>query len=179
MYSPRKPVRAVDIRLLFFATVILLTSHNGAFGATFASPNTRITTAGDKFDGVVQIAAAFEVGKWDFLRSHHVEIAIGPISSSSGNAAFVSIGPVWRTPLLRDRYFADIGIAPTLFSDSRHGERNLGGHFHFTSFVSVGMRLDRSSSLSLRIQHTSNGGIRDTNPGMDMLGLEFSYNFSE
>ena len=81
--------------------------------------------------------------------------------------------------MIAAKNISDIGIAPTLFSDSRHGERNLGGHFHFTSFVSVGMRLDRSSSLSLRIQHTSNGGIRDTNPGMDMLGLEFSYNFSE
>jgi len=179
MVSPRKRVRTVDSRLLFLATAIILMSHTCALGATFGSPNTRITTAGDKFDGVMQIAAVFEVEKWLFFRSHHMEIAIGPISSSSGNAAFVSMGPVWRTPLVRDRYFAAVGVAPTVFSASRHGERNLGGHFHFTSFVSVGMRLDRSSSLSLRIQHTSNGGIRGTNPGMDMLGLELSYNFSE
>lgn len=179
MHQQQKQARTNHIRLMSFVTAIILMSQTCAFGATFASPNTRISTAGDKFDGVVQIAAAFEVDQWRILRSHHMEVAIGPILSKSGNAAFISIGPVWRTPLIRDRFFADVGIAPTLLSASRHGNRNLGGHFHFTSFASFGMRFGRGSALSLRIQHTSNGGIRDTNPGIDMLGLEFSYNFSE
>lgn len=179
MHQQHKSARRCHIHLLSFAAAIVLLSSTCAFSATFTTPNTRISAAGDKFDGVVQIAAAFEVKKWRILRAHHVEVAVGPILSKSGNAAFVSIGPVWRTPLLRDRFFADVGIAPTLFSASRHGARNLGGHFHFTSFVTVGMQFGRSGALSLRVQHTSNGGIRDTNPGMDMLGLEFSYNFSE
>lgn len=179
MHRKQKQAHTSHIRLASLTTAILFVSHTYAVGATFASPNTRINTASDKFDGVVQVAAVFENERWAFLRSHHMEIAIGPVSSSSGNAAFVSIGPVWRTPLVRNRYFADIGIAPTLFSASQLGERNLGGRFHFTSFVSAGMRLGRSGSVSLRIQHTSNGGIRGTNPGMDMLGLEFSYNFLE
>jgi len=179
MYRKQKQARTNHIGLASFTTAIILMSHTCASAAPFASPNTRVSTAGDKFDGVVQVAAAFEVEEWQVLGSHHMEIALGPISASSGNAAFVSIGPVWRTPLVRNRFFADIGIAPTLFSASRYGDRDLGGRFHFTSFVSAGMRFGRSGSLSLRIQHTSNGGIRGTNPGMDMLGLEFSYNFLE
>lgn len=179
MHGQHKQAYASHARALSFAAATILFCQTCAFGATFVSPNTRVSAASDKFDGVVQIAAAFEVEQWRILRSHHMEVTIGPIFSPRGNAAFVSIGPVWRTPLLRNRFFADVGVAPTLFSTSRHGEQDLGGHFHFTSFVSLGLRLGRSSALSLRIQHTSNGGIRDTNPGMDMLGLEFSYNFSE
>ena len=175
----RKCSRAARIRLLRFAAVIVLMSNTVAYGDSVSLPNTRISAAGDKFDGVVQVAAAFKISKGSLFRSHHIELAVGPISSSSGNAAFVSIGPVWRIPLVKDRFFAAVGIAPTLLSNSNYGGRDLGGHFHFTSFVSAGIRLGRGSSVSLRIQHTSNGGLRGTNPGMDMLGLEFSFGFLE
>lgn len=179
MKQQQKRSWAVGIRLSRFATAIILMCSANAYSAVLEGPSTRISTAGDKFDGVVQIAAAFEVSKWKLLGAHHIEIAVGPVSSASGNAAFASIGPVWRSPLVADRFFADVGIAPTLFSASRYGGRDLGGHFHFTSFLSAGMRLGPGGTLSLRIQHTSNGGLRGTNPGMDMIGLGFSFNFLE
>lgn len=170
---------AISIRGLSVVAAIVLLGPAHVYGAGISSPKTRISMAGDKFDGVTQIAAAFEISDWSLLRAHHIEIAVGSISSASGNAAFVSIGPVWRSPLVNDRFFADVGVAPTLISASRYGGRDLGGHFHFTSSVSAGMRFGRFGSLLLRIQHTSNGGLRGANPGMDMLGLEFSFSFSE
>lgn len=167
------------VRSLIFAAAIALFTTVDVHGADLSPPKTRISAAGDKFDGVVQIAATFEVSDWNLLRAHRVEISVGPIFSASGNAAFASIGPVWRTPLVGDRLFVDMGISPTFISASRFGGRDLGGHFHFTSFVSAGIQLGRSGSLAVRIQHTSNGGLRGTNPGMDMVGMEFSYGFSE
>jgi uncharacterized membrane protein YdcZ (DUF606 family) len=32
--------------------------------------------------------------------------------------------------------------------------------------------------VALRLQHISNGGLNDANPGMDMLGLNFAFDFT-
>ena len=165
--------------VLCAATAIALMSTADVYGASISSPKTRISAAGDKFDGVMQFAAGFEISGWSLLRAHHIEFTFGSISASSGNEAFASIGPVWRTPLSDNGLFVDVSIAPTLVSGSRYSGRDLGGHLHFTSSVSVGKRLGRTNFLALRIQHMSNGGLSDTNPGMDMVGLEFSFGFSE
>ena len=177
----RQPKQQQNTRFfrLSLTLAALLASSSAAYGQSITLPTTRISAAGDKFDGVVQVAAVFEISRRTFLRSHHIELAIGPTTSSGGNAVFASVGPVWRTPLIRDRLYVDVGIAPTLFSASSLGGRELGGHFHFTSFASMGVRVGRSSSLALRVQHTSNGGLRETNPGMDMIGLELSLRFSD
>ena len=34
-------------------------------------------------------------------------------------------------------------------------------------------------SVALRVQHTSNGGLSNTNPGLDMIGLSFAFNLSD
>ncbi|MEM9209168.1 MAG: acyloxyacyl hydrolase, partial [Pseudomonadota bacterium] len=78
------------------------------------------------------------------------------------------------------RAFVDLGFSPTLVSRSRFDGRELGGHFHFTSSLSVGAsfgRFDRYA-LSLRAQHTSNGGLNEDNPGLDMVGVNFTVRFA-
>ena len=85
----------------------------------------RALAAGDKFEGVRQFAVVFETRPPRRLRSKHLELAIGQISSESSNRAFVSF------------------------------------------------------AVSLRAQHTSNGGLSDTNPGIDMVGINFAFNFSD
>lgn len=161
---------------LFFAIALL--GNSMAYGAALGSPGIRVTVAGDKFDGVTQLAATFELATRRILNSHHFELAVGSISSSNGTAAFTSVGPVWRTPFLHDRLFVDFGISPTFISGSKFSGRELGGHGHFTSFISMGLQLGRSGAVTVRIQHTSNGGLNETNPGLDMAGLQYKFNFS-
>ena len=34
-----------------------------------------------------------------------------------------------------------------------------------------------NTSIALRIQHTSNGGLNSANPGLDMIGFNFVFTF--
>jgi hypothetical protein len=57
----------------------------------------------------------------------------------------------------------------------------MGGNLHFTSSAALGATFGarESVALSLRIQHTSNGGLSSTNPGMDIIGLNFAFDFNQ
>ncbi len=111
-----------------------------------------------------------------------LDIAAGWLERDGDTASFISIGPSYRMHLNNSdwgRLFADFGAHPTYVSDTNFGGKSLGGKFFFTSYLGVGAYLDRQrrTSLSLRYQHTSNGGLSHANPGVDMLGLTLSYHF--
>ena len=75
----------------------------------------------------------------------------------------------------------DFGVHPTWLTRTEFRERPLGGNFHFTSYLGLGAYLgrQRKTSVLIRYQHTSNAGIDSPNPGLDMMGLTFSYHFGE
>lgn len=174
-----EPASAIFIRICAILLLIMTSASSIALAADLTPDSTRVGIAGDKFAGVTQLAVTFQQSKLTYLRANHYELAVGGMWSSEGNSAFLSFGPVWRVPIARARMFIDFGISPTLVSEPRLAARDLGGHFHFTSFISTGIRLGQTSALSIRLQHVSNGGLNATNPGMDMLGLELSIRFSD
>ena len=59
----------------------------------------------------------------------------------------------------------DLGLTPTF----RYGHER-GGYFDF----GIGYRFDRYD-VSLRLQHLSNAGIKNPNPGINFLQLRFQY----
>lgn len=139
-------------------------------------PKIRVGSASNKFDHTHQVAAVFDQSAPTFFRAHHLEVAIGSISTTQHSEAFISIGPVWRLRSWKKNAFLDFGFSPTYLSQSTFNGRDAGGNIHFTSSLSIGLKLGRnqSGSISLRVQHMSNGGLSSTNPGMDIIGLEFS-----
>lgn len=178
MDTCRINIQTVRRKVLKIALVSSLLSAAVAHGFDLSPSQTRISSAGDKFDGVTQFAVAVDVPASGKLRAHHVEVAFGAITATGDSEMFVSYGPVWRLPVFESDYFVDLGFAPTLVSGTRFGGRDLGGHLHFTSSISVGRKLD-DAHVALRVQHLSNGGLSGTNPGMDMIGLEFSIGFAD
>ncbi|MCI0518592.1 MAG: acyloxyacyl hydrolase [Woeseiaceae bacterium] len=183
MNSPRQ-YRPTIIRsrllhaVLFTVAMTSFALHGlNAYGATALPSGYRVVSAYHKFDGTSQFAALFRLRPPRRLRSEHLELAIGAIASSADTRAFVSLGPVWRWPIGEGSWHAELGFSPTLIGGSAFGDRDLGGVLHFTSSASVGATFGRrqSASLSLRIQHTSNGGLDSTNPGLDMIGLDFAW----
>lgn len=140
----------------------------------------RVSVADDKFSGTVQLAAVFQRRAPLWLRAHHTEIAVGGIQYADDSRPFVSIGPVWRRGREDQSVFVEFGFSPTFIGGSRFADRDMGGNVHFTSSLSIGHIFGRfrQAALALRLQHISNGGFSDTNPGMDMLGLNFSFNFA-
>ena len=142
----------------------------------------RVLGAAGKFEDTYQFAASYRLRAPRPLRAHHLELAVGTIYTSSETRPFLSLGPVWRFAATSDgRTFVDFGFSPTVLSGTRFNGRDIGGNFHFTSSLALGTRFGRTDrySLSLRAQHTSNGGLDSENPGLDMIGLTFAIEFRE
>lgn len=173
-------------RFLFHALTIfvLLQAHGNTFAdtwaASFSPMDYRFSAAQDKFDDVAQYAVAFHVRPPRRLRARSLELAIGSISSSQDDRGFVSFGPVWRFPIARQGMFVELGFSPTLITGSKFNGRDLGGNFHFTSSFALGATFGyrKRVAVSLRAQHTSNGGLHETNPGIDMVGINLSFDLS-
>ena len=104
------------------------------------------------------------------------EAALGTFYRRDQHRIFLSGGPSWRFRPW-GRLHVDIGIHPTFLGGSRFHGADLGGNFHFTSFVSAGLSFAGRHELSARVQHTSNAGLNDDNPGADVAGLEYAYRF--
>ncbi len=105
----------------------------------------------------------------------------GTLRAPDGSTAFVSIGPGIS---LRDvgglrRTSLRLSISPTWIEHPMLGGRDLGGHLHFTSAIDWVFYLDaaRQRSIALRLQHTSNAGAADDNPGLDLAGIELGFRF--
>ena len=139
-----------------------------------------------KFDGLRQHGVAIGYRVRDesdrFWVPTSLELSAGWLECGADTAKFVSFGPTYRFHIGRTefgRWFADVGSLPTYMSNSEFHGKPLGGNFFFTSYLGVGAYLDRNrrTSFLLRYQHTSNAGVDGENPGVDMLGLTFSYHF--
>lgn len=141
------------------------------------APEIRVMAAISKFTGTKQVALAFTVPTSNWLYSNRTEIAVGSIGNSDDTTAFLSVGPLWRWGLLTPDTFFELGFSPTVLADTQFGPKNIGGHLHFSSSVSIGHKLGKHkrSNIALRVQHISNGGLNSTNPGLDSVGLSFSY----
>ena len=173
--------RALHIAVFALAMTAIALHAAEAKAASPFSSELRIVKGRQKFDETWQFAVAYEMRSPRLLRARHLELALGMISTSQETRPFVSLGPVWRLPAANGRMFVDFGISPTLVAGSNFNGRDLGGVFHFTSSVAAGAHFGANDALTvaLRLQHTSNGGLHDTNPGLDMAGIEFTYDFDK
>lgn len=107
----------------------------------------------------------------------HLEAAILEVERADDATTATLFGPVlgWRLPVPGLAF--ELSLRPTWLSDSVIADFDMGGNFHFTSHVGLAWRVTDRFSASARIQHTSNGGIRDVNPGLDLQMLELAYRF--
>ncbi|MDJ0929118.1 MAG: acyloxyacyl hydrolase [Gammaproteobacteria bacterium] len=159
----------------FVLMVAVLFATADCLAADSATPELRLwaSTAFGKFDDSHQFAAAFRLDGGRRFFVHRFEIAAGVLAASDHTRPFLSLGPVWRLPGSATRWFFELGISPTLLAGSVFEGRDLGGNFHFTSTATLGRYLGstRRLQLAVRVQHISNGGLRSTNPGMDLAGV--------
>ncbi len=172
--------RALHVVIFLFAMVSFMLNGLNVQAADLRPTDYRLALADDKFADTWQFAVAYRLRPPRRLRAQDLELAVGTISTSRDNSLFVSLGPVWRLPIHSQSMFVDVGISPTYLSESTFNGRDMGGNFHFTSSATIGAHFGArdAMSVSLRIQHTSNGGISSTNPGMDMVGINFTFDLS-
>ena len=137
-----------------------------------------------KYDNMQQVGMRFrrpleQRSRW---MPRTLDITAGAFLASDKTATYVSFGPSWQQNFMRRNgreWFVDYGLHPTLISRTSFDGTRIGGSFHFTSHIGIGAYLtrDRQTSLALRYQHTSNGGLRSRNPGIDMLAVVFRQHF--
>ena len=181
MVSPLKVRKLLGIGVLLAAGIAYGQDRIPELSATSIDPvSIRFGTSfsEDVAINVVAFAYDFEVPGW--FGADHLELAVGAISRGEQSRALLSLGPVWRweSGHRNSPWFLDLGLAPTALSGGKFDGRDLGGNLHFTSSAEIGRSFGKNSSstISLRLQHLSNGGLNDTNPGLDTIFLGFSYN---
>jgi hypothetical protein len=162
--------------LFSVAMLSIFLGNNDARAANLTSPDIRVAHAVHKFEDTWQFGAIYKLRPPRRLRARYLELAVGLLSSPAQSRPFVSLGPVWQLQTPTQALFLEFGFSTTLLAGSTLAGRDLGGNLHFTSSVAVGVRFGaaREHALALRVQHTSNGGLNSTNPGLDAVALNFS-----
>jgi hypothetical protein len=155
-----------------------LTGTIDNFGVRFASSD-------DGFAGLDQEAmfvgfrlpAEWLVSK-RLVAQPRLTLEAGRIIRGSDSHAFASFGPSLRfsSAMHPTPWFVDIGISPTVIDGATYEGEDFGTSFNFTSHIALGLRFGQASrqEVRLRYQHISNGGINNTNPGVNMVGIDFT-----
>ena len=88
------------------------------------------------------------------------------------------------TPVVRyrvaGRLFVEAGIGlNVILPEFRDGNRSFATTFNFGDHLAIGTRFGAgdANELALRVEHYSNGGIREPNPGQNFLSLRFARHF--
>jgi hypothetical protein len=112
---------------------------------------------------------------WSFFS--HLDMTGGMIADSEKYTSIGSIGPRVGYRKNDGAVIFDIGSRVTLVGDDKLGERALDGPVHFTSHFRIGFGLFDKAELGFRIQHMSNAGLGDHNPGLDLLVVDLAWYF--
>lgn len=140
-------------------------------------PELRIATAyGSESDVDIFTAAWFgKAPRW--TRANRLEFATGIIHDSEATRLFAFVGPVWRLEGGGRAPFVEFSFGPTVLGGATVGGRDLGGNLHFRSALALGKTFGRREAfqLAIRVEHVSNGGLREANPGLDSIGLSFAF----
>lgn len=101
-----------------------------------------------------------DLGKWSIAPGVGARISQNTGSWIGGGViAYRTYGEFWRV---------DAGLMPGYYSDGSEGKM-LGSDLEFRSYLSVGRQVSDSLYIAVGIEHMSNGGIGDYNPGDNRL----------
>lgn len=102
------------------------------------------------------------------------EASLGLLRGEGKTAAMIKVAPQLSHRLFHTPAVIVLSSGPTLLSRGRFGDFDLGGHLHFTSGIGVQCDLPRDWVVGCRLQHLSNASIRKTNPGLNLVTVEFA-----
>jgi hypothetical protein len=118
-------------------------------------------------------------GYWDLNLAQWRGNAHMNISGQKQNMTVVGLTPVFRYERRDKRgWFAEAGIGPSFFSELYNNDDNrLSTSFEFADHLGGGYVLDNKWELSARLQHYSNGGIKQPNSGVNLFLVKAAYRF--
>jgi hypothetical protein len=77
---------------------------------------------------------------------------------------------------LSSKWFVEGSFMPGYYNQGTNGT-DLGGDLQFRSLIGVGYKVSKTGSISLAIDHKSNAGIGDINPGIEAIFLRYRRGF--
>ena len=117
--------------------------------------------------------------QWDsgWTMGTYLEANAG-VLRGGGESAFVgSIGPGIYFIGFKGKIDISMGINPTIISQHKFGDEDLGGPIEFTSHIGLNLNFARHFTIGYRLQHMSNGVLYEKNPGLNMHMIEVGYRF--
>jgi len=118
-------------------------------------------------------------GHWDFYVSRW---SFDALPGGSGHTTLLGVTPVLRLvpDQGRSALFFEGGIGATI-ADKRYQtpDREFSTRFNFASHLGVGLRLgaQQRHEVVLRVQHVSNAGIKEPNPGNNFVQVRYALHF--
>lgn len=113
--------------------------------------------------------------------SGYWELSAGAWDNHDNSSADFALTPVFRVERHTGGLTPYVEAAIGFHIVSRHisRERVLSTNFQFGDHLGAGMRFGARGryDAGLRLQHISNGGIRQPNPGIDFLMVRLQYHF--
>ena len=158
--------------LLVLITLAVTLPQNAAAAEL---PELRLSTAYRSGVDVDVYSIAWYTRAPHWTRARRLEFSAGVIRDTSTSRPFAFAGPVWRLVGASRAPFIEFSLGPTGIAGATFDGRRLGGNIHFRSALALGTEFGKRHTMriALRIEHISNGGLRDDNPGLDAIGLSF------
>ena len=118
---------------------------------------------------------AFENSSWQI--SHYIDLAFGGWNGEHGTVYDLGVTPVFRFQRAGGSPYLEAAIGFHAISDlDFRDDVETSTRFQFGDHLGVGFVHGRYD-WSLRLQHLSNAGIRDPNPGINFLQLRLQYRY--
>lgn len=185
--------RSLTILLLIPLLIVGNTTTAIALSSDSFTPSTLFLQAG-RADSETQTYAAGATWDWGWHRQYSFGSVSGYSEASFGRwvTDIGGGGSAWETqvgitPVLRlqptsvhswaRRWFAEIGIGANLILPIyRSEEKRFSTTFNFGDHFAIGRQFGahQQHELALRVQHFSNGGIDEPNPGENFVQLRYS-----
>ena len=103
------------------------------------------------------------------------DLSVGSWNSGTGTVHDFGLTPEFRHPIASRGAYFDAGIGFHVLSDSHiSSDFGFSTRFQFGDHVGVGYNFG-PLDVSARLQHLSNGGMRNPNPGINFLLLRVRY----
>ena len=178
------------VRLAITPLILILTVINPVAADTGSAPNeTRWeigAQAGPSFNDKDASFGQYEAllnyklpWRWEVGFTHLGMRVISTLGSLHGGGDVGAIGSLGLGFVLGDGHDLNlrIGSAATYMTEDEYGDENLGTHFQFTSHIGLTYRFWDELSARFRVQHMSNAGLSDDNPGVNiiMFGLHYAF----
>jgi hypothetical protein len=118
-------------------------------------------------------------GYWDV---HLFQVQSRDQDGAQRKTLALGLTPVLRAtsaPTGQGHWFIEAGVG-IAFSAHRYasGDRRFSTRYNFTTSVGAGWASGWSHEVSLRLAHASNAGIRQPNPGENLLQLRYLYRWA-